>query len=78
MRCNENRNATGAVETSDAGFGLEIRGLSKRYGSFAAVDGFDMEVLKGETMGLLGPNGAGKSTILKCASGLQFPTDGTI
>ena len=78
MRCNENRNATGAVETSDAGFGLEIRGLSKRYGSFAAVDGFDMEVLKGETMGLLGPNGAGKSTILKCVSGLQFPTDGTI
>ena len=62
----------------DACPSLDIRGLTKRYGGFTAVESFDMEVARGEAMGLLGPNGAGKSTILKCVSGLQAPTGGTV
>jgi ABC-2 type transport system ATP-binding protein len=50
---------------------ISIRGLSKRYGSGAAVlDGLDLRVERGSVVGLLGRNGVGKSTLLKCAVGL--------
>lgn len=57
---------------------LEVMNLTKRYGSFTAVDNLSMTVKKGEFMGLLGPNGAGKSTTLKSITGLVTPTEGTI
>lgn len=57
---------------------LEVQNLTKRYGSFTAVDNLSMTVKKGEFMGLLGPNGAGKSTTLKAITGLVTPTEGTI
>lgn len=57
---------------------LEVNNLTKRYGSFTAVDNLSMTVRKGEFMGLLGPNGAGKSTTLKAITGLVMPTEGTI
>ena len=57
---------------------LEVQNLTKRYGSFTAVDNLSMTVKKGEFMGLLGPNGAGKSTTLKSITGLVRPTEGTI
>jgi ABC-2 type transport system ATP-binding protein len=57
---------------------VSVRGLVKRYRGFVAVERLDMDVRRGEVMGLLGPNGAGKSTVLKCISGIQFPTEGTI
>ena len=44
---------------------IRAKGLSKVYGEFAAVDGIDFEVKKGEAFGILGPNGAGKSTTMK-------------
>src|SRR6187399_540007 len=49
-----------------------------RYGSFCALDAFDLEVQPSEICALLGPNGAGKSTTLKLLAGLQTPTSGTV
>ena len=44
---------------------IEIEGLTKRFGSFTAVDGVSFSVARGEVLGFLGPNGAGKSTTIK-------------
>ena len=44
---------------------IRVRGLVHRFGSFAAVDGIDFDVLPGEIFGLLGPNGAGKTTTIR-------------
>ncbi len=55
-----------------------MRGLVKRYGGVAALDGLSFEVRRGECFGLLGPNGAGKSTTLKLALGLAAPDAGEI
>ncbi|MFI6043121.1 ABC transporter ATP-binding protein [Nocardia sp. NPDC051321] len=53
------------------------RGLTKRYGAQAAVDGVSMSVAAGEIYGFLGPNGAGKTTTLRMLVGLIRPSDGT-
>jgi ABC-type lipopolysaccharide export system ATPase subunit len=53
-------------------------GLTKRYGTFTAVDGLDLTVRKGEIFGLLGPNGAGKTTTILMLLGLTEPTAGTV
>jgi ABC-2 type transport system ATP-binding protein len=47
-----------------------VRGLEKRYGAKAAVDGLDLEVPRGSFFGFLGPNGAGKSTTIRILTGL--------
>jgi len=47
-----------------------LRGLEKRYGAKAAVDGLDLEVPRGSFFGFLGPNGAGKSTTIRILTGL--------
>jgi ABC-2 type transport system ATP-binding protein len=57
---------------------VEIRGLMKRFGELAAVDGVDLEVRGGESFGLLGPNGAGKTTTLEILVGLQQATAGEV
>ncbi len=57
---------------------IDVRSLTKQYGSFTALDHLDMTVGKGEFMGLLGPNGAGKSTTLKSMTGLVRPTSGNV
>lgn len=59
-------------------FALQVEGLVKRFGDFAAVDGVSFAVAPGEVFGLLGPNGAGKTTTLEMAEGLQSPTAGRI
>ena len=53
---------------------LEIRGLSKTFGSVQALTEVDFEVRVGEVMALVGDNGAGKSTLIKCVAGIH-PTD---
>ena len=50
---------------------VSIKGLVKKYGSFTAVNGIDIEVKRGEVFGLLGPNGAGKTTTLECLEGMR-------
>ena len=54
------------------------RGLTKRYGDIAAVDGLDLTVEPGQLYGFLGPNGAGKTTTIRMALGLILPTDGEV
>ena len=51
--------------------------LSKHFGSVAALDGMDLEVRQGETLGFLGPNGAGKSTTVRLLLNLIRPTRGS-
>lgn len=57
---------------------ITLTGLTKRYGSFTAVDGIDLEVPKGELFGFLGPNGAGKTTTFRMIAGIILPTAGRI
>jgi ABC-2 type transport system ATP-binding protein len=55
---------------------IEVEGLTKRYGSTAAVDGLSFTVHPGRVTGFLGPNGAGKSTTMRVILGLDAPTAG--
>src|SRR5439155_762588 len=57
---------------------LYVRGLVKRYGQLAAVDGLDLEVMPGECFGLLGPNGAGKTTTIEILEGLMPASAGEV
>jgi ABC-2 type transport system ATP-binding protein len=55
---------------------IEVRGLTKRYGSTVAVDDLSFSVPAGRVTGFLGPNGAGKTTTLRAVLGLVRPTAG--
>jgi ABC-2 type transport system ATP-binding protein len=57
---------------------IEVREVTKRYGSTVAVDGLSFEVREGEVTGFLGPNGAGKSTTMRMIVGLDAPTSGGV
>ena len=57
---------------------IEVSGLRKTYGDFAAVVDSDFAVDDGEVFGIVGPNGAGKTTTLKVIAGLVEPTDGEV
>jgi ABC-2 type transport system ATP-binding protein len=56
---------------------VEVRGLSRRFGQFVAVDDVSFEIGVGEVFGFLGSNGAGKSTTIRMLCGLLRPTSGT-
>jgi ABC-2 type transport system ATP-binding protein len=56
---------------------IEVRGLSRRFGDFVAVDDLSFSVRPGEIFGFLGANGAGKSTTIRMLCGLLRPTGGT-
>jgi ABC-2 type transport system ATP-binding protein len=57
---------------------IEARGLSKRYGGKAAVDGLSFTVRPGHVTGFLGPNGAGKTTTMRLILGLDQPMEGSV
>lgn len=57
---------------------LRTDSLTRRFGSFVAVDGLDLIVPSGSLYGFLGPNGAGKSTTIKCLTGLLRPSSGAM
>lgn len=56
---------------------IELRDLTKRFGSITAVDGVSLSAQPGEVLGFLGPNGAGKSTTMRMVTGFLRPTSGT-
>jgi ABC-type sugar transport system ATPase subunit len=58
--------------------GLEVRGLSKRFGHVLAVANVSLEVPAGAFLTLLGPSGCGKTTLLRMLAGLEFPDSGLI
>ncbi|HEY2907070.1 MAG TPA: ATP-binding cassette domain-containing protein [Vicinamibacterales bacterium] len=56
---------------------IDVRNITKKFGSFTAVNGISFTVDRGETLALLGPNGAGKSTLIRIMTTLMLPTSGT-
>ena len=57
---------------------IELRNLTKRYGTFCAVNNLNLTVEAGEIFGFLGVNGAGKTTLMRCIAALQKPMVGEI
>ncbi|HEX3051647.1 MAG TPA: ABC transporter ATP-binding protein [Aggregatilineaceae bacterium] len=57
---------------------IEIQHLVKRFGTFTALEGFDLTVPRGSIFGFLGPNGAGKTTTLRIMTGLARATEGRV
>src|SRR5437867_1306427 len=55
---------------------IECRDLTKRFGSFTAVDRVTFSISKGSIFGFLGPNGSGKSTVIRMLCGILEPTSG--
>jgi ABC-2 type transport system ATP-binding protein len=69
----------GEVRAEDARApALEVRGLTKRFGKFVAVNDLSLTVQRGDVYGFLGPNGSGKSTTIRAILGLVKPTEGEI
>ncbi|MBV9858111.1 MAG: ABC transporter ATP-binding protein [Streptosporangiaceae bacterium] len=57
---------------------VRARGLTKRFGTFTAVDGIDFDLYRGEAFGFLGPNGAGKSSTMRMIGCVSPPTEGEL
>ena len=57
---------------------IEIKDLSKAYGSKLALSGVDLDIDKGQIVGLMGPNGSGKTTLIKIIMGLLRPDAGEV
>ena len=63
---------------SETNFVIEMKGITKQFGTFKANDNINLQLKKGEIHALLGENGAGKSTLMNILSGLLEPTSGKI
>jgi lipooligosaccharide transport system ATP-binding protein len=72
----------GSLNQVSGSLGVEVlvraRGLTKRFGSFTAVDGIDFDLYRGEAFGFLGPNGAGKSSTMRMIGCVSPPTSGEL
>ena len=71
------RTASQAAPSPSSGPAIETRGLTRRFGTFTAVDSLDLTIPAGIVYGMLGPNGAGKSTALRMITTLLAPSGGT-
>ncbi|MDQ1617181.1 MAG: spermidine/putrescine transport system ATP-binding protein [Actinomycetota bacterium] len=70
--------AAGKATAAHGGGDLRMRSLTKRFGTFTAVDDLDLVIPQGSFFALLGPSGCGKTTTLRMVAGLEEPTAGTI
>lgn len=57
---------------------LQVRDLTKAFGSNLVLRGIDLDVPKGKVVALIGPSGSGKTTVLRCLNGLEMPDGGTV
>ena len=57
---------------------IEVKNLTKKFGSHTAVDGISFTVNDGEILGFLGPNGAGKTTTMNMMTGFISSTEGEV
>ncbi|SFR36745.1 putative spermidine/putrescine transport system ATP-binding protein [Microbacterium azadirachtae] len=63
---------------TDKPVAIRLNGLTRAFGSVAAVDGVDLEIAEGEFFSMLGPSGSGKTTVLRLIAGFEQPTAGTV
>ena len=67
-----------SLHNADGTYDVELRAVTKRFGSLAAVDAVSLKVRKGEFLSLLGPSGCGKTTSLRLIAGFEQPDEGEI
>src|SRR6202047_2689187 len=70
--------STGKAPGDPAAPAGELRGVVKRYGQIASVDGLSLTAARGEVTGILGPNGAGKTTTIEICEGYRRPDQGLV
>ena len=66
------------TEPNDTGRGLQIQGVTRRFGRVDALAGIDLAVREGELLTILGPSGSGKTTLLKVIAGFEQPDEGGV
>lgn len=57
---------------------INVKNITKTYGSFTALFNVSFKVNEGEVLGILGPNGAGKSTLIKILTSFHYPNKGNV
>ena len=67
-----------SLNDANGAYDVELRAVTKRFGSLAAVDAVSLKVRKGEFLSLLGPSGCGKTTSLRLIAGFEQPDEGEI